>query len=115
MLQRVLRYEPDQQPYPFVLYRVGDDGSETEVNAYTHKNAVFKDYAPHRIIDQTGTTEPARELSAEELYGTCAICGEPFVDEIDYDNRHTVPATGEDCHEYCCPDPLCNDNEGDNA
>lgn len=35
----------------------------------------------------------------------CQICGEWFDDE-----PHTVPCTGEDCHEWCCP--VCHPEDG---
>jgi hypothetical protein len=32
----------------------------------------------------------------------CEICGKPFTEQ-EWEDRHTDPATGEDCHERCCP------------
>lgn len=41
----------------------------------------------------------------EYEYSNCVICGKPFTDD-EWEERHTDPATGEDCHERCCP--KCN-------
>lgn len=36
----------------------------------------------------------------------CDVCGNGFIDEWDYDNRHTG-LNGEEYHDSCCPD--CNE------
>jgi hypothetical protein len=33
---------------------------------------------------------------------TCSICGKSFTDKS-WDNRHTDPRDGSDCHASCCP------------
>lgn len=35
----------------------------------------------------------------------CSVCGEPFADEDEWDDRHTDDDGG-DCHADCCP--ACN-------
>lgn len=36
---------------------------------------------------------------------SCSVCLRPFTQK-EWEDRHTDPGTGGDCHERCCP--LCN-------
>lgn len=50
----------------------------------------------------------ARNRTIMELYdyATCSICGKGFT-AAQWNDRHTDPRNGEDCHVKCCPNPAC--------
>jgi hypothetical protein len=56
-----------------------------------------------RTVAQRKFTDAVRAEVKRRAAYVCGVCGDPILPERDGD-PHTVPETGDDCHETCCPE-----------